>query len=73
MKTAAQLDGEIQAIFDYEKAGKPADVERWVDNWIRENRGKDWAQVRFVRDYVNVIRGRTGHATIRTGGPRPKL
>jgi hypothetical protein len=56
--SAAQLDGEIQAIFDYDKAGKPADIERWVDDWIRQNRGKDWARPRFAKEYVKLLRSR---------------
>ena len=55
----AQLDGEIQAVLDYDfKAGKPEDVERWVDNWLRENRGKDWARPMFAKHYVKAIRSR---------------
>lgn len=56
--SAAQLDGEINAILDYSKAGKPADVERWVDDWLRQNRGKDWARPMFAKEYVKAIRSR---------------
>ena len=55
-KAADQLDGEIHAILTYPKDGKPDDVERWVDNLIRENRGKNWAQPRFAKEYVKAIR-----------------
>ena len=57
-KSSDQLDGEIEAVFAYEKAGKPADVERWVDDWIRQNRDKEaWARPRFAKAYVETIRG----------------
>ena len=69
-KFPEQLDGEIQAVLDYPKAGKPEDVERWVDNWLRENRGKNWAQPRFAKEYVKAIRdrlARRSHASMSSG------
>lgn len=31
------------AIGDYDRAGRPADIEGWLDGWIQRELGADWA------------------------------
>lgn len=37
------------AIGDYDRAGRPADVERWLDGWIQGAVGTDWASMGWDR------------------------
>jgi hypothetical protein len=47
------------AIGDYDRAGRPADIESWLDGWIQRELGADWATMgwdrakhaKAIRDY----------------------
>lgn len=70
------------AIGDYDRAGRPKDVEGWLDGWIQREVGTDWAGMRWdrgkhakaIRDYFKLGPAPTGaearaegtHATMRT-------
>ena len=50
------------AIGDYDRAGRPADVETWLDGWIQRELGTDWATMgwdrgahaKAIRDYFKL-------------------
>jgi hypothetical protein len=50
------------AIGDYDRAGRPKDVESWLDGWIQRELGTDWAgmgwdrgaHARAIRDYFKL-------------------
>ena len=50
------------AIGDYDRAGRPADIERWLDGWIQRELGADWATMgwdraahaKAIRDYFKL-------------------
>lgn len=60
-------------IGDYDRAGRPADVERWLDGWIQKSVGTDWAgmgwdraaHAKAIRDYFKLGTSPQGtsHAT----------
>ena len=50
------------AIGDYDRAGRPADIETWLDGWIQRELGADWAAMgwdrgahaKAIRDYFKM-------------------
>lgn len=38
------------AIGDYEHAGRPENIESWLDGWIQEAVGTDWTSMDWARD-----------------------
>ena len=50
------------AIGDYDRAGRPADIETWLDGWIQRELGADWATMgwdraahaKAIRDYFKL-------------------
>lgn len=50
------------AIGDYDRAGRPADIETWLDGWIQRELGADWAAMgwdrgahaKAIRDYFKL-------------------
>jgi len=37
------------AIGDYDRAGRPKDVESWLDGWLQREMGTDWAGIGWDR------------------------
>jgi hypothetical protein len=60
-------------IGDYDRAGRPADIERWLDGWIQRAVGTDWTTMgwdrakhaKAIRDYFKLSSPPQGtsHAT----------
>lgn len=45
------------AIGDYDHAGRPADIEGWLDGWIQRELGADWAAMGWDRgEHAKAIR-----------------
>jgi hypothetical protein len=50
------------AISDYDRAGRPKDVESWLDSWLQREVGTDWAAMgwdrakhaKAIRDYFKL-------------------
>jgi hypothetical protein len=50
------------AISDYDRAGRPKDVESWLDGWLQREVGTDWAGIgwdrakhaKAIRDYFKL-------------------
>jgi hypothetical protein len=57
-------------IGDYDRAGRPADIEGWLDQWIQEAVGMDWdamgwsraKHAKAIRDYFRIPLPSSQHA-----------